>query len=177
MNAQDLPENEFVTSIPVQVHIRPAGERAADWQEHDRGQGAFRLPPDVDVSIRVHNIGNAELAILAREIGHLRQLTYLNLSENRKIDSAGLKALRSLTQLVELNLSSCDLSNEALEHLTPLTRLERLDISYCNRLGDVALKPLKNLPRLSYLNVQGCVKLTNAGLAKTARRGLEIHNK
>ncbi|HEY9087276.1 MAG TPA: hypothetical protein VIO36_03845 [Anaerolineaceae bacterium] len=171
----DEMPNEFIASVPVLVYVRPAGERAADWQEFDRGTGAFRLPEGMDVSLRVHNLGNEELAALVRAISHLRQLTFLNLSENRKIDSIGLKPLRSLPQLIELNLSSCDLSNEALEFLTPLTRLERLDISYCNRLSDNALKPLKSLPRLSYLNVQGCVKLTNAGLARIARRGLTIH--
>lgn len=166
---------EFTTSVPVLVYVRPAGKPAADWQEYDRGEGVFRLPDGMDVSLRVHTLGNAELARLVGEVSHLRQLTYLNLSENRKIDSVGLKPLRSLPQLLELNLSSCDLSNDALEYLTPLTRLEHLDISYCNRLTDIALKPLKSLPRLNYLNTQGCVKLTTAGLARIARRGLTIH--
>ncbi len=167
-------DNEFLASVPVQILVRPAGQ-SGDWQEFDRGEGVFRLPDGVDVALRVHNIGNVELAGLVKNISHLRQLTLLNLSENRKIDAQGLKALRGLPQLTELNLSSCDLSNEATEHLTALTRLERLDLSYCNRLGDVALKPLKSLTRLVYLNVQGCVKLTNAGLNRFASRKLTIH--
>ena len=175
MTMQDLPENEFTTSIPVQVFIRPAGERKADWQEFDRGEVTFHIPPGMEVSLRVHNIGNAELATLVRDVAHLRQLTYLNLSENRKVDGAGLKILRGLPQLLELNLSSCDISNDGLAWLTALTRLERLDISYCNRITDIGLKPLKELPKLTYLDVQGCVKLTNAGLNRFGSRKLTIH--
>jgi Leucine-rich repeat (LRR) protein len=169
-------ETTFTTVFPVIVHVRPASDPAADWQELDRGEGIIHLPEGHELSIRIHNIGDADLARLIKEIAHLKALTYLNLSENRKITDDGVKLLKALPQLTRLNLSSCSLTNQALDYLKPLARLEFLDISYCNRLTDPGLKFLKNLPRLSYIDLQGCVKITNGGLARLRRPNLEIHS-
>lgn len=167
--------NSFTTTLPVIVHVRPAGDATADWQELDRGEGVIHLPEGQEVSIRVHNIDDQELAQLVKEVAHLKTLTYLNLSENRKVDDDGIKLLKALPQLTRLNLSSCSITNTALDHLRALARLESLDLSYCNRLTDPGLKALKNLPRLTYVDLQGCVKITNGGLARLRRPNLTIH--
>lgn len=172
------PENEqtFSTIFPIIVHTRPAGSpHKADWQEFDHGEGLYHLPGGVDVSVRVHNIGDAELAQLARELSGVASLRLLNLSENRKITSDGLKALRLFPGLTMLNLSSCSLTNDGLENMLALTRLEWLDLTFCNRLTDPALKTIAKLPRLEFLDLQGCVKITQGGIARLRRRNLEIH--
>ncbi len=174
MTAPDLPPIEFSTTFPLQVLIRPAGSVTAEWQEFDRGEGLYHLPPGHEVYIRVHNIGDQELARLIREIAGIPTLTYLNLSENRKITDDGLRQLKALPGLTGLNLSSCGITNVGLGYLAVLTRLETLDLSFCNRITDAGLKSLRPLTRLAYLNVQGCVKMTNAGLVRFGRKGLTI---
>jgi Leucine-rich repeat (LRR) protein len=168
-------ESSFTTTLPVLVYAKPTGDKTADWQEIDHGPGLIHLPVGSDISIRVHNIDDRDLAGLLKEISHLAALTYLNLSENRKVTDEGIKALKILPQITRLNLSSCGITNIALDYLRPLSRLESLDLSYCNRITDPALKAIKNLPRLTFLDLQGCVKITNGGLSRMRRPNLTIH--
>lgn len=174
MNSAEPAPIEFSTTFPLQVLIRPTGQPGAEWQEYDRGEGLYRIPAGNDVSVRVHNIDDQDLGRLVRDIAGIPTLTFLNLSENRKITDDGLRALKALPNLTGLNLSSCSITNVGLGYLAPLTRLETLDLSFCNRITDAGLKALRSLNRLTYLNLQGCVKMTNAGLVRFGRKGLTI---
>jgi hypothetical protein len=174
MDPQEQTVIEFSTTFPLQVLVRPSGNPAAEWQEFDHGEGLYRIPGGNDVYVRVHNIDDQQLSQLVREISAVATLPFLNLSENRKITDDGLRALKALPNLTDLNLSSCSITNTGLGYLQPLTRLETLDLSFCNRITDVGLKALRALPRLSTLNLRGCVKVTRAGMARLGRKGLEI---
>ena len=177
MSTKAIPEeNTLNTELNVQVLTRPVGQ-GGDWQEFDRGPGYIRIPPDVDVSVRIRNIGDQDLAGLVPQLVGIKGLLALSLSENRNVTDAGLATLKALPQLVELNLSSCGLTNAGLEHLKVFTRLERLDISYCNRLTDQCVRSLNKLPALTYLDVKGCVKITHGGLSKLRRPDLTIRVK
>jgi hypothetical protein len=93
------------------------------------------------------------------------------------VTDAGLEYLTALPLLIELNLSSCALTTTGLEHLQVFTHLERLDLSYCNRLTDLCVKSLDKLRSLTYLDLKGCVKISNGGLSKLRRPGLTIITK
>jgi hypothetical protein len=54
-----------------------------------------------------------------------------------------------------LNLSSCDITGEGLAHLKALPHLNDLNLSYCNRLTESALAPIKALSHLTYLDFAG----------------------
>jgi len=157
------------------VLSRPPGKADADWQEVDHGPGLIHLPAGQEYAVRAKNITDRDLAGLVKELAGLPALVLLNLSENRSITGAGLAHLRGLPGIRYLNLSSCGLSNPGLEHLKGLPRLERLDLSYCNRLTDLSVKSLRALQNLTFLDLQGCVKITNGGLSKLQRSGLTIH--
>lgn len=172
---QSPEEYSFSSQLPLIVLTRLPGERGADWQMHDQGVGLIRVPAALEVSVRVHNIDDRQLLVLVGELSGLKNLTHLDLSENRNITDDGLKALKGLPGLSSLNLSSCSITASGLGHLSPLSKLESLNLSFCNRLTDPGLKALRSLPRLSYLDVQGCVKLTHAGLARIGRKGLTVH--
>ncbi len=167
--------SSFSSTLPVIIYTRPAADPPADWQEFDRGPGFFHIPAGVEVMVRVKNIDDAELRELVRELAACPELTFLNLSENRKVGDDGLEHLRQLGQLGGLNLSSCSITDRGLAHLAALTRLAHLDLSYCNRLTDACVKPLRALLRLRFLDLQGCVKITHGGIARLQRRGLVIH--
>lgn len=166
-------EQSFVTSLPVQVYVRPQGT-AEDWREIEGGPGFIAIPEGMAVMLKVKGIGDKKLADLAVEAGSLQGLTALNLAENRGITDAGLESLKAFSGLTWLNLSSCSLTSTGLEALTVLTRLQHLDLSYCNRLTDAALRPIRRLPNLETLNLQGCVKITHGGVARINRPGLAV---
>jgi len=169
-----MPAQSFVTQFPIIIFTRPVSEPPADWQELDHGPGFIQLPEQVQVGIRARSLDDAELKALVNEIKHISGLVLLNLSENRRISAEGLEALRFLPELQILNLSSVDLSNRALESLLPLNHLSHLDLSFCNRITDLAFRTLRQLPALAYLNLQGCVKMSHGGVARFQKRGLTI---
>jgi hypothetical protein len=163
----------FSTQFPLTFLIRPLGQ--TEWQVFGFGPGYFHIPTDTEVGIKIKPIQDAELASLSNELSSLAPLRMLDLAENRNITDEGIQHLKKLTQLTELNLSSCSIHNIAIESLASLPRLQRLNLSYCNRLNDGAIKPLQRLDRLTYLDLLGCLKITQAGFSKLRRNGLEIH--
>lgn len=174
-NLQNLDDISFSSALPILVYHRPQDDPMADWQEFDRGPGYFRLPLNSEVAVRIQNIDDFILAELADELVKCHALRFLNLSENRKITNHGMQALTSLTQLTALNLSSCDITYEGLIPLTKLPNLTHLDLSYCNRLNNNSVKYLAQLTRLKYLDLQGALKINQAGFTRLERRGLTIH--
>lgn len=172
---EEIAETTFGTDLPLTIYVRPMGEKTHEWVEFDQGPGEFSIPVAFDVYLRVKNISDKELYTLVKAVAELPNLTYLNLSENRKITDLGLSRLAALPLLTRLNLSSCNITNQGIPHLAALKKLEYLDLSYCNRISDEGLRELKPLNRLTFLDLQGCVKTSHAGIRKIERRGLTIH--
>jgi len=167
---------KFTSSLPIVIYSRPAGSNEL-WQEFDRGPGIFQIPDGIEINIRIQNIDDQVLVVLAAEIENVPELAFLNLSENRKITDTGLPSLGRLKQLKGLNLSSCSITGPGLTALSTLAELLHLDLSYCARVADPGLRVVKSLHNLAFLDLQGCVKITRAGMSKIERHGLVIHYK
>jgi Leucine-rich repeat (LRR) protein len=172
MNSDD---QKFSSFLPIEVFIHQNENKSKDWKKLDIGPGIFHIPENHSVMIRVHNIDDNFLKQLVLEIKGIEYITALNLSENRKITDNGLVELLPLMQLQDLNLSSCDVSDKGLLSLIKLNKLQRLNISFCNRITDIGIKSLKNLPDLEYLDLQGLPKITNGSLSKMRKSSLMIH--
>ncbi len=127
------------------------------------------------VRVRLKSIGDEELETLARELQDFQELYSLDLSENRNLTDDSLRSLKYLHQLRELNISGTNITWRGLDYLKELPHLERLLLTYCNHMSDAAVKPLRGLTRLEYLDIQGCLSITRAGVNKMERRGLTIH--
>jgi hypothetical protein len=164
--------SSFSTTLPILVFTRAAGE---DWIEFDRGPGVFHIPEGSEAGVRIHNIDDNILGTLVGELEPCPIITSLNLSENRKITNAGLEELQRLPNLTELNLSSCDLTDNGLVYLAKLKKLKRLNLSFCNRISIAGLKNLARLDRLVFLDIQGCLKIKPADLTRFKHKGLEVH--
>ncbi len=173
-------QERFSSRFEVVVYTRPAGDapetwREEDWRELDRGPGYFTIPEGQVASVRIHGADDATLEALAAEVAPCDAVVELGLAENRKVTDAGVARLAGLRQVVSLNLSSCSLTNTGLGTLAGFRQLVRLNLSYCNRIGDPGVKLLKALPALRFLDLQGCVKVTNGSIAHIRRAGLVIH--
>jgi hypothetical protein len=164
----------FYCTYPATFFSRPIASPPVDWIEVETGPGTIDLPENQEYGFRIHNIDDQDLKNLVAEIAEVSPLTYINLSENRKITDTGLVYLTGFSDLVYLNLSSCNLKNNGLVNLQDIPSLETLDLSYCNRLTGQALKNLRGLPNLASLNLQGCIKITNADVARFNKKGLVI---
>lgn len=170
------PNKAFHTQLPVQVYQRPAGSApGSDWQELDAGPGILHLPAGGEFAVRGRNLDDESLEQLIAELQGIREIISLNLAECRKVTAEGVRFIKSLSHLTELNLSSCSLTDSSLADLKPLSHLRYLNLSYCNRITNLGLQTLRGLRRLEFLDLQGCVKINNGGLAKIERRGLTIH--
>lgn len=171
--SEDTP-SRFSSALPVIVLTRLAGQQS-DWQEFDRGPGYFTVPAGQEIRVKIKGIADSDLIDLARELQGVEMLRFLDLAENRNVTNDGLKHLRGLTQLTGMNLSSCSITSLGIEHLRALTRLEHLNLSFCNRLTDPALKTLEAMRSLTYVDLQGCLSITNGGLARIRRKNLKIY--
>ena len=169
------PTDSFTTTLPVVVFRYLPGQNPVEWREIDRGPGIIQFPTGDQLVVRARNIGDAELKTLIHEIRDCKAITFLNLSENRKISDEGMRALAEMPHLTGANLSSCGLNDLGIERLTALTRLEHLNLCFCNRLTDLSLRHLRKLTRLTYLDLQGCVKVSQKGVAMLERKNLTIH--
>jgi hypothetical protein len=165
----------FSSRHEIQVLVRPEGYGLESWRELDRGPGYFRIDPGLEVAIRIRQCDDETLQEIFEEIRPCGSLTYLNLSENRKVTDVGLQGLTHFSHLIELNLSSCDITDDVFHTLRKLTGLRNLNLSFCNRITDTGLKTLRDLRNLVYLDLQGCSRITRAGLAKLDRADLTIH--
>lgn len=176
---QGMTENpvasfDFIAPFSIQILTRPL-DVGTDWHSWDEGEGFFSVPLGADeYGIRVHNIDDADLYRLVKAVSGWDGLVLLNLSENRNVTDKGLAYLSQLPKLRYLNLSSVSISNAGTNHISQLSQLEELDLSFCNRLNDVGLRPLKSLKRLRKLNLQGCIKVKNSGVRMIESKGLEI---
>ena len=163
----------FSSRLPVQILVRSNLEQG--WQDFDVGPGIFHIPEGHEVGLRIKNSSDDDLFQLIAEWHECQALVMLNLSENRKITDEGIEKLRSLSRLRELNLSSCDITNDAIPFLKSLSSLQNLNLSYCHRITDQGLKAITDLRRLNFLDLQGCPRISRGGLARIRRAGLIIH--
>lgn len=101
---------------------------------------------------------------------HLRELTALRQLDlyGNSISDAGLEHLGRMAKLEELNLSLTQVTDAGLARLSPLGNLRKLDLLYSvgfagPQLTDAGLAHLRTLTELQSLNLVGA-KITDAGL-------------
>jgi F-box/leucine-rich repeat protein 14 len=88
-------------------------------------------------------------------IAKLTNLEQLNLS-GCEISDEGLKNITALTNLLDLNLANYfNMADAVLIDLAKLTRLTQLDLSYCNNLTSAGLQELATLANLTKLEMRG----------------------
>ena len=171
-------ENRLATEQEIVLYTIPCGEvssRWLDWQEFDRGPGIFRIPAGYYLGVRAQGLHDAEIRKLAEELQPAECLRYLNLTENRGISGDGMAAVARLRQLRYLNIGACDLNNQAMAFLPALVNLEYLNLGYCNRITEKTAAYVQKLPKLKYLDLQGCIKINTGGLKKFEKKGLTIY--
>ncbi|MCO5167475.1 MAG: hypothetical protein M9894_14100 [Planctomycetes bacterium] len=95
-----------------------------------------------------------------------RGLTHLDLGGCKRLGNAAVAALGALPELRYLAVNGTNVSRAGVEPLAALTRLEHLDLSWCGRLTDGALRPIAGLPALQSLDLGGCGNVTPEGLAQ-----------
>jgi internalin A len=104
-------------------------------------------------------------------------LTSLSMGGSQRTDSglwsislteSGLDAVITLKELRELRLDGMPVSARWLEKLKALSKLERLSLQGCKRLGDDATPLLASWPALRLLDLQGTA-MTEKGLAELRR--------
>ena len=107
----------------------------------------------------------------------LSGLTYLDLSGAQRTDSGlwsvsltepGVDAIATLTNLRHLRLSGTVVTSRGLEKLKTLTKLERLDLQGCQRIGDDAVTAIAALPNLKIVDLS-TTKVTPQGIAALHR--------
>ena len=81
------------------------------------------------------------------------------------ITDSGLASLATLTRLMSLNISCCDMiTDSGLASLALIPSLTSLNISCCGMITDTGLESLATLTRLTSLYLYGCRNITDTGL-------------
>ena len=98
-------QRSFSTSLEIIVFYRHQDLRGDEWawRQEDIGPGYFHPGPDIDVGIRARQLDDHTLRQMVDEIHECQSLTFIDLSENRKLTNSGLYALKYLRNLQEIN--------------------------------------------------------------------------
>lgn len=138
--------------------------------------GLDRLTPLVNLKELV--VGGNKLTDMGLQaLRQLPSLTHLSLGGSQRTDSGlwtislteqGLDSIITLKNLRELRLDGMPVTVRWLEKLKVLTKLERLSLQGCKRVGDDAAPLLSVWPTLRILDLKGTA-VTEKGLAELHR--------
>lgn len=97
--------------------------------------------------------------------------TTLGLKRN-EIEGPGMKHLAKF-QLKDLGLEFNNLTNDSLPHLSQLSSLESLALSYCREVNDQGIQSgvLQKMKHLKHLGLRGLKQVTDASLPKLTQFG------
>lgn len=162
------------TSYPIEIFLRPASQKEIDWVKLDDGPGFFEIPEGMEAEISIKNINDEIIKPLLEELQYVEGIISLNLSENRNVGNLGMRFVPLLTQIKELNLSACGLNDYGIDPIIGMKNIRYLDLSYCTRLTDLAIKKLGEMRYLEELYLRGIPKINHAAIKKIERRTLLI---
>jgi hypothetical protein len=121
-----------------------------------------------DTLVELHPIrfGDAAFEFIAR-IPKLSRLTNMY---NRATTDGATRHLRGHSQLSYYGAFGTQITDESLELLTTLPRLESVEISTCNGITDAGLQALVHAPRLRTLSVSDCPNVNGQWAASAPPR-------
>jgi Leucine-rich repeat (LRR) protein len=143
------------------------------WVLLDQAQGDVKVPEGkylklevygdvIDISfiskLKSHDLAALSLGgtnVVDEDFVHikdLRGLLALNLNSMKQIDGSGLAYLVNLKSLKELSCFNTNITDPALEHISKLTSLKRLNL-YVSQVNGPGLKYLKSLKSLAILDL------------------------
>lgn len=114
------------------------------------------------------NNANASEAELSSLLSKLTQLDELSLVNNANLTDSVMAAIgNNNPKLVKLDVSKAkQITDNGIDHITTLSALESLNISFCANTGDKSLALIgQNLNNLETLNISSCATATDNGIA------------
>lgn len=150
LNEKNIPQVQFVVnSITFKVESSPiAGIENLVGLRNIRH---LAWPAITNSHIQLSSIGKIT------SLGELR-------FPSSNVSATGLKHLKDLTQLEQLNLGRCkNVSDDVLEHFSPFKHLWFLDL-HETPITDKGLIHISKLRSLRYFYINGCINITDSGL-------------
>jgi len=115
-------------------------------------------------NLRALTMGGNKLTSAALQVlRQLPQLEYLDISGTQRTDSGlwsmlltddGVQAIASVTELRELRLGGTSITGRGIAMLKALSKLERLNLQGCKRLGDDTAEALSGFRQLRTLDLK-----------------------
>ena len=107
----------------------------------------------------------SEVSMVTRCLATISQMTGLqNLEIRCDVSEDGLEHLSHLTELVNLDVSyNRNITDDGFKHIGHMTDLKNLDVSGCN-ISDAGLQHIGHLTGLVNLNISACRNISDAGL-------------
>lgn len=97
------------------------------------------------------------------DVGNIEALQILDVGQIAHITPEQMHNLQRLKKLYKLNMRRCNLTDECLKELAPMTSIQELEID-SNDFTDKGLEHLKGLKILRMLRMQNCRNITSAGV-------------
>jgi hypothetical protein len=105
--------------------------------------------------------------------GDVNGVSFSKRNANRK----NVELLAALPDLTTLRLYETDATDEIVRLLRPLTRLQSLDLGFCQRITDASVDGIVRLRELQFLNLGFCRRVTGKGFSQLGRlRQLRVLN-
>lgn len=158
--AKDSSPTHFVNALPT-LQKCPSVNRVAVPRSRELGRVLARLARiDHIVAIELFDkdVSDEDLAGLAG----MKQLKFLDLSDNPRITDAGIAALAGLENLRYLNLTNTSVTGTGFKDRADMVSLYQLDLTDCP-VTDESLAAIPHFPKLEELLIGG-TEVTDKGL-------------
>ncbi len=97
-----------------------------------------------------------------KKLRSLKNLKYLQLFRS-DVSDEGLAIIAEMNGLEQLRCGQTRVGDDGVKHLVKLKSLKAIDLSDCNRVSDLGLETLGQLPELSFVKVWG-PQITDEGM-------------
>ena len=105
--------------------------------------------------------------------GGMKELKELILSSRTTNDELRKLGEVGLEKLEVLNVSDCNIDDDVMGYIGNMRMLRTLNLNGCVKITDAGMDKLRGLMRLKELNAKGCVNITDVGIRSLDGLGLE----
>ncbi|CAI2325250.1 unnamed protein product [Caenorhabditis sp. 36 PRJEB53466] len=124
-----------------------------------------------ELALDYNTLVNDELLVsISAGLPLLSSLSLANAGDDSSITSEGIAAIRNLSELTQLDISSlAAVNSQVMKELRALRKLEIIQMRNCTYLGDEGVRAMLQMPNLRHVDLSGSILVSNESIQEFIR--------